>query len=152
MIIVYCEHCFTAVRVMGEEDEISSLVGPRSDFWPDGFECVTCESKCHGALETEVEPSLLGRMKLLEITAQELFSCQMGLGLPDERGCDFETVRSLFLNKRVTQIKGSSVRNTTRSVIDSIFFEDGSRLYLGAGPQGALVYRIAKPLVEMEQR
>lgn len=150
MIVVYCRHCFTAVRVLGEEDEVSSLVGQRSEFWPDHFKCVRCDGNCEGDLELNIEPSFLGQLKLMELTAQELFASQMGLGLAAERSCDLETVRGLFLSRKLTRITGKEVRGTTRCILECFYFEDGTRLYIGASPHGAVVYRIAKPFVEKE--
>lgn len=150
MIVVYCRECLRGARVLGEQDELFPLVGPASEFWPDRFRCVYCDGPAMGALELEVEASFLQQLRLAELTAQELFGIQMGLGLPNERGCDFETVRDLFLHKRVERVAGTDVRNSTRCVLSCIYFEDGTRLYLGASPQGAVVYRIAKALVERD--
>jgi len=148
MILVYCTACFTGARVLGPKEELWPLIGPASEFWPDKFKCVRCDGAAQGALELEVDMEVMRKLKLVEVTAQELFTAQMGLGLPDEQGCDFTTVRNLFLNKRVVRVKGATVPNTNRSVLECLFFEDGTRLYLGSSPHGAVVYRLAKPFLQ----
>ena len=147
MILVYCTGCYTGVRVLGDEAEIFPLVGHYSEFWPSAFKCVACDGPARGVLELELASEDLARLKLVELTGPELFATQMGLGLPTEQCCDFESVRDLFLRSRVVRVKGVTVPHTTRTAIECLFFEDGTRLYMGSSPQGAIVYRIAKPFV-----
>ena len=145
MIVVLCNACMTAARVFGEEAELYSLIGEGSQFWPDKFKCVRCEGPAMGVNEAQIDVTLVPALTWKEYTAQELFSIQMGLGPPEERGCDVETVRSIFKQQRVVQVQGKTVPNTTRTTIDCLIFADGTRLYLGASSHGAVVYRIAKP-------
>ena len=145
MLLVPCMHCFTAVRVMGEPQEVA-LVGEGSEFWPDKYVCVQCERPCEGIYEGDAEQSALEKMKLRELTAQEFYAALNGLGTPDEMHCDTVTVRELFSSKTVRRVHSKDVRGTTRSVIESIEFDDGTRLYLAAAPLGAVVYRITRPI------
>lgn len=153
MIVVVCQRCSVAARVLGEDREVHTLVGPASEWWPNNFKCVSCEGPAKGVLESSLDhldDAAMAPLKWRELTAQELFSSQLGMGLPEERGCDFETVKDLLLNKKITQVKGVTVPNTTRTVLEHVIFEDGTRMYFGAGPQGAVVYRIAKPYTPKE--
>jgi hypothetical protein len=96
--------------------------------------------------EIEVEAAALQRMKLRELTPEEMYSAQMGLGTPDEMQCDAATVRSLLGEQRIKKVSGFDVRGTSRFCLTEIDLEDGTRLYFGASTHGAVVYRIARPI------
>jgi hypothetical protein len=145
MIIIPCLNCYTAVRVMGEPDVVHSLVGNQSEFWPSKFTCISCGNSCEGMLESEVEAAVLFKMKVRELTAEEMYAAQHGLGTPDEMVCNGSMVRELF-SKSVKKVHGYDITGTTRYCIDHLEFEDGTKLYLGASPSGAIVYRIARPI------
>ena len=146
MILVPCMQCYTVIRVLGDREEISSLVGPRSEFWPSKFTCVHCEAACEGILETEAEPGALAKMKVRDLSAHEFFVALHGNGLPDEIQCDAATVQELFQTKRVKKLQAQDIRGTTRCVLEFVEFEDGTKVFLGSSAPGAVVYRITRPI------
>jgi hypothetical protein len=85
----------------------------------------------------------LGGLDVHQLTPQEAFSALHGVGLPAERDCGEEVVRTLLLSQRVVKAEVRQVRNSNRAIVHSLTFEDGRRLYLGSSPEGAIAYRIA---------
>lgn len=145
MILVPCMHCFTAVRVMGDPDEVAMLVGPKSEFWPNKYTCVSCGSSCEGIGEGDAEPAALTKMKVRDLAPQEFYAALHGLGTPDEMICDAATVRDL-LKRTIKKVHGSTLPNTTRFLLEAIELEDGTKLHFAAGAAGAVVYRITRPI------
>lgn len=144
MLIVPCFACYTAVRVMGEPDAVFELVGEGSDFWPATYHCVLCGKRCDGMLESDVEVAALQKMKVRELSPEEMLAAQSGLGTPEEMLCSGTTVREL-LKQPVKKVHGYDLKGTTRFCLDALELEDGTKIHLGAGPSGAVVYRISRP-------
>lgn len=144
-MLVPCLNCYATIRVIDEAEKIRVLVGQGSEFWPDKYPCLVCESPCEAIAESDAEPAAIARMKVRDLNAEELYAALMGLGTPDEMVCDAATVREL-LTKPVTRIVGKDIPNTTRFLLEIIEVEGGTKLYFGAGAQGAVVYRIVRPV------
>lgn len=142
MMVLPCMACFTAVRVM----EVLPHVGPESEFWPAGYTCVACGNPVTAIGERETELVALEKMKLRDLTSDELYAALHGLGTPEERVAHFTSVNDLLLSKKVTKVIGHTVGNTDRTVIEALELEDGTRMYLGSGSAGAIVYRITHPV------
>lgn len=145
-MLVPCLNCYTAIRVIDDVEQTSHLVGPGSEFWPDKYPCVSCSSLCEAIPEHEAEPDALARMKIKDLTAPELYAALMGLGTPDEMICDGATVRELLAGKTIKKVHGKDLPNTTRFLAEVLELDDGTKLYLGAASQGAVVYRITRPV------
>jgi len=143
MILIVCTPCNLALRVMGNPIELDQLVGRESPFWPSSFPCPRCEKKAHGLLEVEADPNALRVMELLDLTPQEAFIAFSGMGLPNERSCGRAQIEELFKTP-VRRVVGQATQ-TDRFILEHIEFWDGTKLYLGAAPGGAVVYRIAAP-------
>lgn len=90
-----------------------------------------------------IDGNLLSQLEVHDITPQECFQALNGLGLPRERACHTQAVLTAILNKKVVGAEVQMLANDKRSVLHSITLEDGTRIYLGSSPQGALVYRLA---------
>jgi len=149
MLLVSCHHCLTIVRVMPDlnaQDDLISLVGEGSEFWPDKYKCISCDQPCVGMDEAAVDNATLMKMKVRDLKPREFFAALHGLGTPDEMVCDLPTVRELLIEKKIKQVRGYTVRGTTRTCLHELELEDGTRLYFGSSPQGALVFRIARPI------
>ena len=144
MIAVVCTACNHAVHVIGEVSEVDMLVGQRSDFWPDKYKCWDCGTNMEGFLTPEISAAVLNKLFIYELTAHEAFAAFMGLGLPQERVVEADTVLELF-EKVGLKVKGKSYRGEQRYFIDAIEFPNGMKLHLAASPHGAAVYRITKP-------
>lgn len=144
MITVVCTDCKHAINVIGEVAEVDHLVGQHSDFWPNGYKCWTCSGQMTGFLTPEVSAAAMRELYVYELGVQEAYAALMGLGIPDERVCTAESVMQLFESAGL-QVKGKTFRGQHRYFIDEIQFPDGTKLHLGASPQGAAVYRITKP-------
>lgn len=143
MIIVICRDCQVAFRIIGDLDASRALVGPTSDFWPNRFPCPLCRKSIIGAFEYEVSPALLAVLTLRELTPQEAFLAFNEMGLPEERDCKKSQIEELF----TTPIRGISGKETItgRFILEHIEFWDGSKIYLGAAPGGAIIYKISSP-------
>lgn len=145
MLLVPCTHCYTVVRVIGEPDLVNSLVGVNSEFWPDRYTCVTCSKNCLGVVEAEADAGDLVRMKVRDLTPNEMYAAQLGLGTPDEMQCDAATVRGL-LGQGIKRVFGQDIRGTTRFCLVALEVQDGTTLHFGASPHGAVVFRISRPI------
>lgn len=149
-MMTLCPSCGTVVRVFGEDADIDSIVGEQSQFWPNNYVCPKCGAASVAVRPNEVRPEMFTGIPgetLFELTVQDMLMLQCGLGLPDERVCSAEAVRELFR----TGIKSVGCRQDTsgvRVLVDWIEVADGTRLFFGSSPSGAIVHRIRKPLME----
>lgn len=138
MITVVCSQCTAAVRVTGAESEILSLF---NDWWPAQFPCPRCRGTAR--IVEAIEQTALSVLDVYDLTPTEAFKAFSGLGLPTEQECGPMAVRLAF-QQPVKTVQARLIKGSNRSVIDSIEFADGTLLYLGASPYGAIVYRIAE--------
>jgi len=143
MILIACVECSLAIRVIGNVYETERLVGRESDFWPSSFPCPRCGKNAQGLLEKEAEPVALRSMELIDLTPQEAFIAFQGMGLPAERDCKQAQVEELFRTP-IRKIAGYETK-TSRYVLEHIEFWDGTKMYFGSSPQGAVVYKISPP-------
>lgn len=135
---VVCSNCDSGLRVVGDAAEIKSLVSDRSDH-----PCFYCGCPC--TVGAFADNDLLRVKNIRTVSPMEAHLAFEGMGLPSERECAAEIVETLLQSKQIKHAKVRSIPNTGRSVIDSIGFEDGTVMYLGASTHGALVYRIRRP-------
>lgn len=150
MLFVPCLRCYNAVRVIGDVDSVTDMVGQGSIYWPDKYICVFCEKACEGMPEIDVDAGVISKMKVLELSPEEMLAAQAGLGIPDEMQCDAATVREL-LKKPVKRVHGNTVPGTTRFCLTMLELEDGTRIFLGASAHGAVVYRISRAVSYTEK-
>lgn len=148
MILVACLPCGLVLRIIGDPQELQ-LVGPGSDFWPNAFPCPYCEKNAIGMKETEADPNALSALKVIDLTPQDAFIAFNGMGLPREQKCTKEHVEQLF-QMPVRRVRGHQT-STDRFLLERIEFWDGTMLYLGASPEGAIVYRIAAPPMHAQE-
>jgi hypothetical protein len=144
MVVIACSTCRLGIRVLGEENEVSFLVGPRSDRWPN-FTCVRCGEKAEGILERALSAAAMQVLEIVDLSPQEAFAAVEGMGLPAEQQCGLSMVRELLKETPVRRVHGHDVPGTQRCAVDSLELWDGTKIYLGASPEGAVVYRISPP-------
>lgn len=143
MILIACTHCRKALRVTGELDELEPLVGQRSEYWPDKYPCYCCGGTAAGFLVPEISEAAHASLSITDVTPQEAFAALNGLGLPDERTCCAEVVEPFF-EKQGIKVHGFQPRGTMRYLVSELEFPDGTKMFFGTSPQGALIYRITK--------
>lgn len=145
MITLACLECHLALRTCGEPVEVDFLVGMKSEWYPDRYPCPRSECKGLMTLTDVMDPQVLPLLEIHDVSPQECFQALKGMGLPKERECGvLETIEAIK-DKRVVGMDLYRLANDKRAVLTSILMEDGTRIYLGSSPQGALVYRIAIP-------
>lgn len=151
MITIVCKSCGLAVRVSGEEEEVTHLLGEKSDWYPSGYPCPAqgCSSKAE--MVESIESVAAAALDIRDLTAIEAFHAYSGLGLPEERDCGPTAVSQALLNGKVTAVDVKLLRGSNRSVLYSLTMEDGIKLYLGSSAWGATVYRLAKPQSAVER-
>jgi len=142
MITLTCQGCRTALRTVGEEVEVRNLVGPECDWYPDEYPCPVCPGKME--YQTAITGSALAAMRVHDVTPQEAFAALSGLGLPAERDCGETAVLKAF-ERPIRSLGTRQLPGKNRTAIDWIEFEDGTRMFLASGIDGAVVYRIAPP-------
>ena len=152
MILVICPECPFAMRVMPvrvtnlqSAQELDQLVGTRSSFWPDRYPCPRCGKYAWGSKENLTDPQTVQVREIQDATPQEAFAALNGLGLPDEQRCALEVVQQLLVEQPVRRVVGKNVRGVERTIIDSLELWDGTKVYFGAGAEGAVIYRITRP-------
>lgn len=150
MITLACLRCNVGLRTYGDEAEVSVLLGPESEFYPDQYPCPT--DGCGGRAQylESIDPTALSRLEIHDVTPQEAFAALNGLGFPPERDCGETAVRQA-LTRKITDVGVRQVRGANRSVLEWIDFEDGTRLYLASSSDGAVVYRLARRFSYVEQ-
>lgn len=134
MYFVLCSKCEQGLRVasIAPEDELSNVDDPR---------CHSCGAPA--VFSDRVEPDQLHKLVLHDVTPAEAYAALNGLGLPHEQECGPLALQKLFVEQRVKRVAARHIRNTHRSIIDFIEFENGTRMYFAASTLGATVYRIS---------
>lgn len=143
-MMTLCATCGTVVRVIGDAVEIDHLVGERSSFWPEGYVCPRCDGVAVAVPAGKQSSEMfLGRPgeSLFELTPVEAFALFSGLGLPAERKCSVQEIEQTMLEGVVRWGLETDPRNA-RTYLKWLETQQGTRLYLGAGPNGAVVFRI----------
>ena len=142
MIFLACPVCRKAVRVHGDMEEISTLLGERSEFWPDKYKCFSCNCSVIYCLTPEVSPAALATMDVHDLTPQEAYAALNGFGVPEERTCCPEVILPLFQSLGIA-VKGCRI-NTGTFRVEELTFPDGTTLFLAPAAVGAVVYRVRK--------
>lgn len=150
MITIACMTCGTAIRTAGDEAEVYSLLGHGSEYYPDKYPCVAAGCRGHAQYLEAISPIAMAQLIIHDVTPQEAFAALNGLGLPPERDCGETAVRQA-LTGRVVDAGVRQIRGSNRSVLEWLLFEDGTRLFLAASGEGAVVYRLARPHSYVEQ-
>lgn len=120
-------------------------MGPLSEVWSKFHECPACSAnKMFGHPENALAPELVAKLRIRDLEPTECFTALMGGGLPEEQLATASAVRQALLSSVVRDITVRNLAGTSRCILERLVLEDGTRIYLGAGPQGATVYRIAK--------
>lgn len=153
MIVVTCLPCALAIRVMPTHAvqphairELRELVGDKSEFWPNKFSCPSCEQSCTGLMEELVDSRTYAHLTLRDLTPAEAFAAFKGAGFPEEQRCSMAVIQELFKEQPVRKIIGSDVGGSQeRIILDVIELWDGTKVHLGASPEGAVVYRVVRP-------
>lgn len=143
MITIACLRCNIGIRTYGDEVEVSSLLVEGSEWYPDQYPCPT--DGCGGTAQylESIDSAALSRLEIHDVTPQEGFAAFNGLGFPPERDCGETAVRAA-LKSPVVDVGVRQLRGSNRSVLEWLQLEDGTRLYLAASSEGAVVYRLAK--------
>lgn len=152
MLLVVCKACAAVYRIdTGSVDpvEAQSLVGMRSDWWPNRYPCVLCGGMAEMA--DSIDPAALAAMAKYDLTPQEAFAAFNGLGLPDEQDCGPAAVKEVLQSSGVKDVVVEQLRGSNRSILRRIVMEDGRTLHLASGAMGALVYRISKPRSHVQE-
>ncbi len=130
-----------AFRVEGDMERIATLVGEDSTFYPDAYPCPVHGHEERGSVVEAVDAAALGEVELRTLTPEEAFVALLNHGMPQERDCRPSEVQALF-EGRVVRLDTEPVPGANRTLIRSLVFENGARLFLGASPDGAVAYRI----------
>lgn len=143
MYIFVCDSCHSGFRVIEDDiDRARMLIGESSDVGK--VVCPRCAAALGRYREIEVDGTVMRRLKVTDLTTDEMYAALNGFGLPEEVQCSRRRVQEVLENTKIKKVVG---RDTAagRFVIDSILFEDNKRMYLGASSEGAVVYRISEP-------
>jgi hypothetical protein len=147
MMLVVCSSitCKTVTRIYaGSVSELTGLVGERSEWWPNKYQCPSCNEQATAAYEGRVDPNEFQGFNVRELEAADFFRFMMGVGLPEEQDCRLEVLVEIFKAGKVAKIAGHSIKGTKRYCVDWLEMEDGTKLYFGASAHGATVFRITK--------
>ena len=143
MIYIVWPKARLVVRITGPDDRIACLVGDESHWHPDQYPLPLRGHYELGSVAEAADASALRNVELKELSAEEAFVAFSGLGFPEERDCRPCAVRQQF-ESAVRRIEAEPLPGTNRTLIRSIVFDEGSELFLGAAPEGAIAYRLAK--------
>lgn len=145
MKVFFCKQCLFAFDVVGDTDELA-LMTSESII---GATCPSCDAV--GAVEVCWEAELgveLRRVHRRHLTATEAYAALMGLGLPVEDVIPDAEELAELLRSGVEKVVGK--RGPDRFVIDHIKMVDGTRVFFAAAAEGAIIYRVGKPVSYVE--
>lgn len=145
MIYLVCLTCESALRVIGELDELDYLIGPSCEWYPERYPCWTDACKGKAGFHQRIDSDALRKLEVRDLNPQEAFLAINQMGMPDERDCSAAAVEALFKAFSVKHVAVKQIRGSHRCVIDHIEMNNGAKVYLAPGPEGAIVYRISKP-------
>lgn len=150
MIVIACLKCSMALRTSGDPAEVHTLLGQGSEWYPDKYPCP--RDGCPGPAEycMSIDSMAFSALEVHDVTPQEAFAALEGLGLPPERDCGETAVRAA-LEKKITGAGTRQIRGMSRTVIEWLEFEDGTRMYLASSAEGAVAYRLSKPFSYAEK-
>jgi hypothetical protein len=137
MILLVCQKCGQAMRVMGDLPEIEQLIESARSI--NSLACWVDD--CAGQLDVldRADPATISLAAQHSLTPVEMYSALTGFGLPTERECGPLAVQEAFRASPVKQVGCKLLAGTQRTIVHFI----GRRLYLGSSAAGALVYRIS---------
>jgi hypothetical protein len=136
MILIVCRSCSFTLRVIeGHEDVVVE---------PALHKCPSCTGEVRTTPEAGVTAEDFARLRVHDVTWPEAFVALSGVGMPTERECTVDKVRALF-TQSISSVGLEPVHGTGRSILTHLEFADGTKLYLGASPFGAVAYRLVLP-------
>lgn len=137
-----CNKCGLGVRVVGDPAEAQVLL-IRHPRWRETRPCIRTD--CSGEMEYQGKfdfEAAVRQSHTLEV--HEFFAALCGFGRPEEQeiASEPEVVRALLKSEKIVDVK---VRKFyARTIIDHIDLENGLRLHLTLGSEGAVVYKITR--------
>lgn len=149
MLFVLCNsvECSTAVRVLcGHSDDV---VGYSSSYYPDGYRCPRCDGPAAGYREDALE-KLPETKHLYNLEVDEMLRVQYGMGLPEEQNPTQEAISTVLREIPVRRVRGRTLKSG-RFLLEELELWSGHRLFFGACPDGALVYRLSQPISHTKQ-
>lgn len=96
-------------------------------------------------MEIETDPVSIRQLAVIDLTPEEAFAAFKGIGLPKEMQCSLETVSNLLKQQPIRKVVGTDIPGTTRCRLECLELWNGTKVYLGAGAEGAVVYRVSFP-------
>ena len=145
MIYIVCLTCKSALRIMGDSREIEHLVGRICEWYPSSYPCWTDNCVGRAQFLERIDADVVRRIEVRDLTPQEAFLALNGMGMPDEKDCSAAAVKQVFESSPVKYVDAVQIRDSHRSIVNYIEMENGTRIYLASGPEGAIVYRISRP-------
>lgn len=145
MMLIVCLECSSALHVAGDFNEIHILLGERSEWYPDRYPCWT--DGCGGLARfvERLDSDAFNQLTVHNLTTQEAFLALNGMGFPKERDCGETAVKQAFASSPVRGVGARHIHGTNRCVVDHIELENGTKIFFGAAPEGAIVYRLSRP-------
>lgn len=143
-MFIVCMQCPLGAKVEGEAEEIESLLGEGAPSMRGAAHhtCPECGAPCTSA--PFADAAVMNAKHVRTLTPMEAHLLFEGMGFPEERDCVADIVRQEF-TKPVARVVARTVPNTSRSVLHSIEFKDGTTMFFSGSHHGALIHRIRKP-------
>ncbi len=139
MLLFVCAGCPKAVRCMDLPDGVVPQEIPNS------AECAKCGSSFSLIPERMAGPEALSTLEIQDLTFEELYYWSSTGALPHERPSDASSVTAALVGRSITSV-GVDRRVQGAAVVTHLVLDDGTRVYFGASPYGAVVYRLAGKL------
>lgn len=138
-MITLCANCRTAVRVLSPEGNI--LEG--SQWFPNKYPCPKCSADSQVIEERLIPADILPLITFIDLTSLEAFVAYSGVGLPKEKEFTGEAIQQLLRETPIRRVVGEDVKGGSgRFILEYLELWDGTQLYFGASPAGAVIYRI----------
>jgi hypothetical protein len=138
VIVFPCTACGLGVRLLEGIEDLESLNSG-------AYACAGCGGKVSPILEMEISPAAMQALNIRDLTKEEFFAAEAGLGLPEEKVVSLARLNQLLRETPVRSIKGRDVAGESRTIVDELELWDGTRVFLASSMYGATVYRIRPP-------
>lgn len=144
MRVLFCLTCRRAYQVIGELQEVKSLL--EQPEWEKGFPCVT--SCCRGLLvrmHKEHKAGVLGLSEMVDVPVKNFYRAIHGFGLGIGEPASIQRIRDLLTKERVIDIVAEPTNSNERVIVRELVLSNGARIHLGASHMGACVYYVEEP-------
>lgn len=132
--IFLCKKCKTSFSV--------SALDPEAHLLKKIMRCPNADD-CKGKLR-EYAQTNIGMANSPKVTALTLYQASLGVGMPQERICGSQDMRTLLVGAKIQNVHLEDSPDPKRSIIYSISLNSGRVVHLSTSVKGATIYKVTE--------